>query len=305
MSFKSPNFWRRKNLWSFLLWPFSLVYWLGFCLRRCFARPGEVAARVICVGNVVLGGAGKTPMALGIGRFLRKKGVKFAYLSRAYGADFKGVREVKIGDDFRKVGDEPLLLCDQGPVFVAKNRYEGAKFVADKGFEVIILDDGMQNTSLKKDFTVMVIDAKLQFGNNMLFPAGPLRQSVKSGLKEADLVAVIGEGEVGLPEFERFLVKPLNIEEFRGQKLLAFCGLAYPEKFFGFLQENGLEVAQKVGFADHYAYKRRDLKELWRKAEENGLKLITTKKDWVKFDRDFREKIGFLDIEIEFSGEIC
>lgn len=260
--------------------------------------------------------SGKTPTAIAIGKILYEifgdnKDFEFAYLSRGYkrkSCDYISLRKGKY--EASEVGDEPLLLNEIAPTFVAKNRAFAAKKIEKiNKMKTIILDDGMQNKSLHKDLTITVIDGKIAFGNQFLIPAGPMRQTLESGLRDSDLIVIIGE-------FKENLIKNLygkkviyanlfatNFDKFNSEKLTAFCGLAYPEKFFSFLREKGFNVINEISFYDHYNYKKQDLENLCNIAQKNNSKLITTKKDWIKFPKDYQEKIDYLEVELKFSDK--
>ena len=174
---------------------------------------------------------------------------------------------------------------------------------------MIVLDDGMQNEALKKDLSILVVDAKVQFGNEFLFPAGPLRESVAEGLAKTDFVIVIGEIDAKLQQtlagkkVVPAKIKPNNLDKFSGKKLMAFCGLAYPKKFFSFLTDQGLNVIDTQAFMDHHFYKISELEWLIAEAKKQDAKLITTKKDWVKFPANFQRKIEYLDIDLELENK--
>jgi len=309
---KTPKFWTERNITSLALLPLSAIYFFGFFLVKFFSKPQKISKPVICIGNLIAGGSGKTPTAIAIGRILNEIGIDFAFLSRGYmgdGSKFLLLRK----DDNNKasvVGDEPMLLVETAPTFVATNRFFGAQQIdrIDK-FKAIVLDDGMQNNSLHRDFTIMVVDGKIGFGNNFLIPAGPMREPLFIGLKTADLVVLIGDTK---PELEKKLagkkivkakIIPTNLEQFRNKKLLAFCGLAYPQKFFSFLVSQGLNVLESHSFADHYTYQVSDLEKLSKIAKEKNLTLIATKKDWIKFPKSFQSEISYLDIGLEFENK--
>jgi tetraacyldisaccharide 4'-kinase len=173
---------------------------------------------------------------------------------------------------------------------------------------MIVLDDGMQNNTLHRDFTIMVVDGKIGFGNGFMLPAGPLREPVSCGLKKADLVVVVGSANEKLlkkfpqEKIVRTKIVPKNLSHFLSKKLIAFCGLAYPEKFFSYLRENGLQVIETHSFPDHYHYSENELIGLLKIAEEKNAELITTKKDWVKFPK-FHDRICHLDIDLEFENK--
>ncbi|MDX2083022.1 MAG: tetraacyldisaccharide 4'-kinase [Rickettsiales bacterium] len=313
MQFQTPQFWTKKNLLSFLLLPLSWIYFLVSLLLR--KKSYKISKPVICVGNLIAGGSGKTPTAIALGKILREITIKgnfeFAFLSAGYMGD--GAKFVLLNEGkhvAKNVGDEPMLLTQTALTFVAKDRLFGAKQIDNiKKIKAIILDDGMQNNSLHKDLTIAVVDGKIAFGNGFMIPAGPMREPLKLGLKKADFVVVIGEMTPDLEKklsgkkivLARLITK--NLAEFSGKKLLAFCGLAYPQKFFTFLKDSDLEVLQEKSFPDHYNYKIEDLDSICKIAHLKGLDLITTKKDWVKFPPIFQEKIAYLDVELEFVDQ--
>ncbi len=309
---KTPKFWTRKNLLSFLLLPFSAVYFFVFLLVGFFRKSHKISKPVICVGNLIAGGSGKTPTAIALGEILKEMSVNFAYLSRGYMGDSAKFLMLKKADYNKadQVGDEPLLLLETAATFVAKDRLFGAREIDNMNkFQAIISDDGMQNNSLHRDYTIMVVDGKIGFGNGFLIPAGPMREPLCSGLKKADLVVVIGEVEKKLlqklsaKKVVKAYIATKNLENFYGKKLIAFCGLAYPQKFFDFLKENGLQVIETVGFPDHYFYNDDDLKKLFELAQKENATLVTTKKDWIKFSYFYQEKIDFLDISLKFEDK--
>lgn len=308
---KTPNFWTKKNLASFIMLPFSFVYFTGFWIVKTFSRPQKISKPIICIGNLIAGGAGKTPTALAVGKILNEMGIKFAFLSRGYMNDGSKFLMLRNHDNNKaeQVGDEPLLLINVAPTFISKNRLFGARQIENmKQFQAIVLDDGMQCNLVKRDFTILVVDGKIGFGNNFMIPAGPMRETLSSGLKKTDLVVLIGEAKEGLIEtlsdkkIIHAKIFPKNIDNFRGKKLIAFCGLAYPSKFFSLLEEHRLDVIETRSFPDHYHYTPKDLEKLHRLAEEKGATLVTTRKDWVKFPKSLQEKISHLEVEMVFNN---
>ncbi len=309
---KTPKFWTEKNLISCALLPISFIYFVGFLFCKIFSKPQKISKPVICIGNLIAGGSGKTPTAIAIGKILNEINVNFAFLSRGYMSDGAKFLMLRKGDTSKaeQVGDEPLLLAETAPTFVAKNRFFGAAQIESmKRFQAILLDDGMQNNSLKSDFIILVIDGKVGFGNEFMIPAGPMREPLCSGLKKADLVVLIGEAKPKLlkklsgKKVLRAKIMPKNLADFRDKKLMAFCGLAFPQKFFSFLESQGLDLVDSRGFPDHYSYQISDLKNLCKIAEEKNITLVTTKKDWVKFPKTFQDKIAYLDIDLVFENK--
>lgn len=312
MKIKTPKFWREINLFSLLLLPLSFIYLLGFLINKFFTKTHKISKPVICVGNLIAGGSGKTPTAIAIGEILNELSVNFAFLSRGYMGDGSQFLMLYKEDGSKpdQVGDEPLLLVDTAPTFVSKNRLFGAlQIEAMNKFSAIVLDDGMQNDSLHRDFTIMVIDGKIAFGNGFLIPAGPKREPLFLGLKKADLIVIIGKANEDLLKqlqnkkiiHANLLVK--NLEDFLGQQLIAFCGLAYPQKFFDILENKGLEVIETQGFPDHHSYVSYELEKLCELAKIKNATLITTKKDWIKFPKVFQNKIAYLDVFLEFEDK--
>lgn len=312
MPFKTPKFWAKKSPLALLTLPLTLPYYVGMLLDSRRKKTQKITKRVICVGNFTSGGAGKTPVAIAIGKLLQEefnaKDDDFVYLSSGYkgeGADFLSLRQGNYKPTI--VGDEPLLLNEIAPTFVSKTRLFGARQI-DKLAQVraVILDDGMQNVSLHKDLVIAVVDAKSAFGNGFLIPSGPMRQPLKMGLKHPDFIVIVGDAPSWLlkklegKKNTNAKITANNLDEFNDSKLLAFCGLAYPNKFFSYLDESGLNVVENESFKDHHAYEDADLARLCNRAQKLGAKLITTKKDWIKFSPFYKQKIQYLDIELEF-----
>lgn len=265
---------------------------------------------MICIGNLTMGGSGKTPVALALGKILREMNIEFAYLTRGYGSKGNKFGFVEKNSRVAEVGDEPLLLAEMAPTFIAKDRLKGAQEITKMPkIKAILMDDGMQNHSLQKDLLSIVVDSRVQFGNGFLFPAGPLREPLSSGLKKADFVVLVGENDEKLQKkmaAKKILQAKIiakNAHEFSHQKLLAFCGLAHPEKFFSYLEAQGLDVVGSHPFPDHHFYNKIELDQLVEIAQKQNAKLITTKKDWVKFAPIYQEKIEFLDVELSFVNQ--
>ena len=309
---KAPQFWHKKNYLSFLLWPFSLLYFFGHfinCLRK---NPVKIDKPLICIGNLVAGGAGKTPVAIAIGKILVEDlKIDFAYLSLGYKGEIKDFVLVdKNKYESKDVGDEPLLLSEIAQTFVSKDRVFGAKEIAKiSAKKLIIMDDGLQNPSLEKHFSILVIDGNYGFGNGFIIPAGPLREPIKAGIAKADLIIIVGEDRqkiaknfCGNKKVINAKITTINPEQFYKKSFIAFCGIGRPEKFFTSLQESNINVVTKFSYADHYRYKEEDITKMIDLAKKNNLKLITTKKDWVRLDKCYQNKSHYLDIKIEFEN---
>jgi len=293
MAVREPPFWwRAAGIEACLLTPVAAVY--GAVAAARLKRDGyRAGVPVICIGNLTLGGAGKTPTALAVARMLKAAGERPVFLSRGYGGRQRGPLLVAPDRDRAvDVGDEPLLLARVAPTVVAQDRVAGAKAAQAAGASVIVMDDGFQNPALAKDFSVLVIDGRRGLGNSKVFPAGPLRAPLDAQLARADaviLVGAVGEGAAAtgavaearkLPLFYARLEPDREaIAALAGRRVLAFAGIGDPEKVFATLRAAGIAVAATRSFADHHRYTTADARDLCRQAEGEGLTLVTTEKD--------------------------
>lgn len=302
---RAPHFWsagldpksrEAAPLTRLLLTPLSMLYLWGLRRKLARAMPEAVPVPVICIGNLTAGGAGKTPVTEAIRNRIIARGLRAASLSRGHGGKERGPLKVDPArHTYREVGDEPLLLAATGEAWIGRERPEAARAMAADGVGVILMDDGHQNPSLKKDLTFIVIDAGAPFGNGEVLPKGPLREKVPEGLARADAVILMGEGPVprevtasGLPVLRARLAPaeapPLG-------PLVAFAGIGRPQKFFDSLAEAGGHVSDAVPFADHHPYSNGDLRFLRSLAYDHGARLVTTTKDHVRLPPEVRQEI--------------
>jgi tetraacyldisaccharide 4'-kinase len=294
---REPAFWWRKpGLDAALLAPLAAAYG-AVVARRLKRRGARAGVPVICVGNFTLGGAGKTPAALAIAAMLHAAGERVFCLSRGYGGSLTGPKRVDAHNDHAsEVGDEALLLARVAPTVVARDRVAGAALARSAGASVIVMDDGLQNASLAKDFTLAVIDARRGIGNRCVFPAGPLRAPLAAQLARSDALLLVGDGEAardvvaaapGKPVLHGKLVPDAAaVAALKARKVLAFAGIGDPEKFFATARETGIEVAQTKAFPDHHRFSAEEAAELIMEAEHAGLALITTAKDHARMAGD-------------------
>lgn len=307
---RAPIFWKDKTLLSTLLLPFSVLYCCAASVCRGTTPSKKLSAKVICVGNLVAGGAGKTPVALALGTLLKNAGKNVHYLSRGYKSENVGVTRVNIEEhSAEEVGDEPLLLAEVLPTWVSADRVAGAEAAIKAGAEIIIMDDGFQNASLHKDVSLLVVDGHYGFGNERLIPAGPLRECISSAMKRVSAVIIIGEDKHNvqrhIPAGVQVLhaeVKPVkSAESLKGKQVVAFCAIAAPRKFYRTLLQVGCVVRNHVSYPDHYQFKPEDLEFLRTKAKEHEAVLVTTEKDFVRLPDDMRTQVNVLPIEVEFA----
>lgn len=249
---------------------------------------------MICVGNFVVGGTGKTPFAIELARVLRADGLTPGFLLRGYGGRTKGPLLVDPQThDAEDVGDEALLLAAHAPTVISSDRPAGARLAEAQPIDILIMDDGFQNPSLAKDLNLVLVDSSTGFGNGLCLPAGPLRAPAHMQIVKADCLVLIGKGDAadeavhlagrkGLPILHAY-VQPQPNEALAGRRLFAFAGIGRPQKLFGSLKEMGCTVQQTREFADHHRYTEADARALLTEAEEQGLQLVTTRKDAMRF----------------------
>lgn len=315
---KGPAFWYAREgreaapVTRALLTPLSWAYsWAGE-MRRRRAEPARAPVPVICVGNLTLGGTGKTPVARELLRRLRAHGVRAAALSRGYGGRLEGPVRVDPGSHTAiDVGDEPLMLAADGPAYAARERADGAALAARDGAAAIVMDDGFQNPSLIQDLRIVVIDAEAGYGNGRVFPAGPLREPVPRGLARAHAVVLMTPEPDTSPDR-----KALGLAGFSGPvltawlapegpppagPLVAFAGIGRPQKFFDALARNGAALAEAAPYPDHHVYTQRDLERLRGLAAAHGARLVTTEKDHARLPAEFRAEATPWRVSAQFA----
>ena len=299
----APEFWNRDDALSRLavtaLPPFGLIYGATVDWKARYATPYRAPVPVICIGNVAVGGTGKTPVAMMVARALIARGRKPYFLSRGYGGELAGPVLVSPEHDAGMVGDEPLLLARVAPTIVSRRRPDGARLAVERGADVIVMDDGHQNFSLAKDLSIVLVDAERGFGNGRILPAGPLRESVRQGLKRADAVILTGEGSPPLGDY-RGPVLTAQLQptgtELAGRRVIAFAGIGRPEKLFGTLRSIGAEIVSAEAFADHHRYTEHEIDRLKTEAHNQNAQLVTTEKDNARMAKTEREGIAVLTI---------
>lgn len=321
MNFGTPRWWYEETAASgrlirLSLRPFSFI-WAEVTRRKLARGRGEdPGAPVICVGNLTMGGVGKTPVARSILAALRAKDVHAAALTRGYGGSEKGPLltdpETHTAAD---VGDEPLLLATEGPTWVARDRMAGAKAAVAAGATVIVMDDGHQNPSLQKTLSLVVVDGETRsgewpFGDGSVFPAGPMREPLERGLARCDAVVVMLPADVLAPD-QRLLTlfrglpvliaRLIPLEPPPAGPQLGFAGIAKPWKVERALKAAGCELLDFAPFPDHAAYSEADLCFLAARAESLGAGLVTTEKDWVRLPPAWRGKVASWPVAAVFE----
>lgn len=312
---KPPLFWLRPpdrpGIWARVLTPLSWIWQAASARRWARGAQADVAVPVICVGNINIGGTGKTPTVIELVSRLSDLGVRPHILSRGYGGRLQGPVQVDAkthsADD---VGDEPILLSAFAPTWVAKDRVAGARLAARAGADVVVMDDGMQNPSLRKALTILVVDAAVGFGNGRILPAGPLRQSVAEGIARADLTLAIGSKEAvrslrgTWPALSGKSIVRGHIDvlqtgmDWEGLKVIAFAGIGRPAKFFDSLRSVGADIAATHEFGDHARIPLSALMRMEREAQATGAQLVTTEKDAARLPKSFQQKVLTLPVRL-------
>ncbi|MCT8999799.1 tetraacyldisaccharide 4'-kinase [Chelativorans intermedius] len=291
---KAPPFWWQRPDWrAWALWPAATIYGAVAAARLSRAPREKVAAAVLCVGNLTVGGEGKTPVAIALAGEAQRQGWRPGFLSRGHGGRLTGPHLVDAGaDTARRVGDEPLLLARHAPTVVTPDRAAGARRLIAEGCDFLIMDDGFQSAHLHMDYALIVVDAARGLGNGHVVPAGPLRAPVAGQMRHVDGVLVMGKGRAadtvvrlaaraGKPVFVARL-EPGKGHGLAGERVLAFAGIGNPDKFYRTLQEAGATLAATRSFPDHHPYGAQEAAELVARAAREGLTLVTTEKDLVR-----------------------
>ena len=296
-----------------LLSPFALAYAGASGIRRHLARPWRAAVPVVCVGNLIAGGAGKTPTVLALGEWLTANGLRVHYISRGYGGAIRRLTRVDPAThDAHAVGDEALLLAASATTWIARHRPSAARAAAAAGADIVVMDDGHQNPTLHKDLSLVVVDAGFPLGNGHVIPAGPLRERPREGLARADAVVIIddpggGSGEHGLgptlavPVLRARLVPGPEAARLAGADVVAFAGIARPGKFFDTLRANGCRLIAAHGFADHHVFDPDEIMLLAEQANAAGARLVTTAKDAVRLPFAARPMVDVVTVRLEFE----
>ncbi len=287
MMFLKPQFWSKKiSLFAVFLWPISLIYRLSYYLKTVFTREVKFKIPIICIGNIYLGGTGKTPLSILIAEELKKTGKIPAIIKKDYSNHFD---------------ENSLIKTKTKSLYLGENRKIALDKAINDNCNVAILDDGFQDFSIKKDLNILCFNSKQLIGNGMVIPAGPLREGINS-IKRADIIIINGQKNC---KFEKKLFKkfknleifytkyiPININEFKKKKLFAFAGIGNPNNFFDILIEENLYIQKKTSFPDHYNFKEKDIKDIINYSQKNNLQPVTTEKDYHRI-----KNLGFKNIK--------
>jgi len=298
MNFFKPKFWDKNqvSLFSILLFPISLIIKLLSFLKKFITKTHDCSIPVICIGNIYLGGTGKTPLCIEVFTIFKDLNMKPAFIRKKY----------------KSFQDEANLQKQIGPIYQNKTRVEALKNAVKNNIDVAILDDGFQDYSVNKNLSVVCFNEKQWIGNGLTIPAGPLRESL-SALKRADCVVINGTKNISIEnkilsknkKIKIFYTKyePQNISEFKNDKVIAFAGIGNPENFFNLLMDNAINLVKRIKFPDHYEYTENDLENLLNTAKDNNAILLTTEKDYFRIFEKYKKNISYLKVKIEIKDK--
>ena len=293
MKLFKPRFWNYKySILTIVLIPFSYLVILFIFLKKKIVKERKFEIPIICIGNIYIGGTGKTPLAIFLNNELKKLNKNPIIIRKFYK---------------NQIDEYELIKQNCNELILNKKRADGIKDAVNKGYDIAILDDGLQDYKLRKNLSIICFHHSQLLGNGYVLPAGPLRESLKS-LKNADIIIVNGQREI---KFEEKLLKfnkklkffytsyePTNLEKFKNKKLMAIAGIGNPENFFSLLLKYDLNIEKKLIYPDHYKFSENEILDIIEDAKKNNLQIITTEKDFYKLNSLNSERIEYLNVSL-------
>ena len=296
MKINKPNFWDNKiGLFATILLPLSLIYTLLVFLKKKFTRPQVFNIPIICVGNIYIGGTGKTPVSLLLSKELKNLNKKPTIIRKYYENHL---------DEYNLIKSNTVNLI------TCNNRIDGIKVAEKNNFNTAILDDGFQDYKIKKDLNIVCFNNNQLIGNGLILPAGPLRESLNS-LKNADMIVINGKKDKYFEDkilninskLEIFysFYKPMNLDRFKNQKLFAIAGIGNPKNFFKLIEDNNLIIEKKFIFPDHYKFSKDEIQNIIKDSENNNCQILMTEKDYFKVNHFNFRNINYLKVKLEIK----
>ena len=298
MKLFKPKFWKsNKNFFTVLLIPLSLITWIYIILKKTFIQKVKFNIPVICVGNIFIGGTGKTPLSIHIAKKLSENGKNPAIVRKYYRSH---------------IDEHKMILSYYNKLILNLNRSKGIYEALEKGYDAVILDDGFQDYKIKKNLSIICFNSNQLIGNGYLFPSGPLRESL-GALRNANILIINGDKNL---DFEQKILKiqknlkiyysnykPLNIQEFKNKKLLVISGIGNPENFFKILKDNQMNIQKKMVYPDHYEFTENEMLKIIEYAKKNDFQIVMTEKDYYKIKDFSLENIKYLKVKLEIEKE--
>ena len=301
MSLKKPKFWdyKRPNIYSYVLWPLTIIIQIINLIRARFKKQKKFNIRSVCVGNIYIGGTGKTSLSIKINEILSKKKIRSCFIKKSYISQT----------------DEQKLLASRGKLFSAKKRSEALIEAEKDNYQIAIFDDGLQDYSIKYDVSLVCFNNLNWIGNGMTIPSGPLRESLNN-LKNYNHVFLNGNSE-NLSNVTSTILNvnptinihkgkyiPLNLKDFNlNDNYLAFSGIGNHETFISMIKDNGMNVVKDIKFSDHYNFKIKDINKILDLSKQLNCKIITTEKDYLRLENDNIDQIRYIKTELHIVDE--
>ena len=288
--------------------PFSILYYIAFNLKKTLTQKNSFSANIICVGNIVVGGSGKTTIALSLIEMLPNK--KIVVLLRGYKGNLKELTKVKPEHTVIDVGDEALLYSQVVSTYTCSNRKNAInKIIENENPDLIILDDGLQDMSINKNKNIIAINGRRGFGNKLVLPAGPMRQTISTVPKNNSIFLIVGDDKTSIiPKYENHMntlyqARLISNIQGDGNKIYAFSGVADNENFFDTLEKQDFKIINKTSFPDHYNFTDIEIKKIINNAIKDKVDVYTTSKDWKKKKKEYQDIIKQLPIKIEIDNQ--
>ena len=298
MRLNKPKFWDTKNNFtSILLFPLSLIVLIFIYIKKKITKAIKFNIPIICVGNIYIGGTGKTPTSI----FLVKELVRL------------GKNPVILRKFYRSHRDEHNLIKKKvSNLILSENRIDGIRKAEREKYDSVILDDGYQDYKIQKDLSILCFNQNQLVGNGLVLPAGPLRESLNS-IVSAQIILINGKKNEA---FEKKILninknleifyssyKPENIDQFKNKKLLAIAGIGNPDNFFQLIEENGLNINKKLVFPDHYEFNKTEIQKIKNEARDNNYQIIMTEKDYFKIKESDIDNVEYLKVSLEITDK--
>jgi len=317
MYFIKPKFWDEKSysLLSIILYPASVIYYLALLIKKKFTTTQKFSIPIICIGNIYIGGTGKTSSAIEVFKILNRI-KKTCFLTSGYGR--KNKRDIYLDklnyeeQSLEKTGDEARLLNQFGSVYISNNRSKAINLIKNLGYEAVILDDGFQDSSVYKNINILCFDSKHWTGNGHLIPAGPLREPISS-IRNVDFLIIKGKSNerirkevneinphIGVLEMES---KIENIEILKDKTFVAFSGIGNPDSFFETLENHKIKIKKKIIYPDHFNFNEKNYEFLFNQAKNHNCELITTEKDYVRINAKYKKKFHYAKLSHSLIGK--
>ena len=298
MKFFKPKFWDKNqiSLFAIVLFPFTLLVKFVIFFNNLSIRSYKFSIPVICVGNIYLGGTGKTPLCIELFSILKNLNKNPAFIRKKY----------------KSFQDEINMLKKIGPIYESARRVDALNNAIENKANIAILDDGFQDLSINKDLIIICFSENQWIGNGLTIPSGPLREEL-TALKRASCVIINGKKNISIENkifeinktikifYSKYVAQ--NIDDFKNKKIISFAGIGSPINFFNLLKKNNLILLEEISFPDHYNYSIKDLENLIDKAKNNDAILLTTKKDYLRIDENYKKNISYVKITTEIENK--